>query len=185
MKTQTLSRMLALVACAGLTACAPMTGAKLNLGDPAPKLQVAKWVQGEPVKEFEAGKAYIVEFWATWCGPCKVSIPHLNELHEKFKDKGLVVIGQDCWERDETEVAPFIKTMGAQMTYRVALDDKSNDKEGAMAGTWMKAAGRDGIPSAFVINKQGRIEWIGHPMELTEKQLEAILAQPAEKPAAK
>jgi thiol-disulfide isomerase/thioredoxin len=168
-----------------LKLCAAMAGlamawsgraAELKIGDAAPKLQVAKWVQGEPVKQFETGKVYVVEFWATWCGPCKVSIPHLNELYAKFKDKGVVVIGQDCWEEDESLVAPFVKKMGTNMTYRVALDDKSQMTKGAMATTWMEAAGQDGIPSAFVINKQGRIAWIGHPMEMTEKLWEEILA---------
>lgn len=151
-------------------------GATLKVGDPAPKLQVAKWVQGSPVKEFESGKAYIVEFWATWCGPCRVTIPHLNELHEKFKDKNLVVIGQDVWERDESLVAPFVKKMGDKMTYRVALDDKSAEKDGAMAVTWMKAAGQDGIPSAFVVNQEGKIAWIGHPAGLKEELLGDVLA---------
>src|SRR5882757_3255499 len=72
--------------------------ATLNVGDPAPRLQPGKWVQGEAVKEFARDKVYIVEFWATWCGPCRVSIPHLNELHAKLKDKGVIVIGQDAWE---------------------------------------------------------------------------------------
>jgi len=149
---------------------------KLTIGDLAPKLQVSKWVQGEPVKTFEKDKAYIVEFWATWCGPCRVSIPHLNELHEKFQDKDLVVIGQDVWERDESLVEPFVKKMGDKMTYRVAMDDKSKEEQGAMATTWMKAAGQNGIPTAFVINKQGKVAWIGHPMSLKEQLLEDILA---------
>jgi thiol-disulfide isomerase/thioredoxin len=149
--------------------------ATLKVGDKAPKLQVAKWAQGEPVKELSKGTAYIVEFWATWCGPCRATIPHVNELHKKFKDKKLVVIGQDVWERDESKVEPFIKTMGDKMTYRVAMDDKSSDEKGAMAKTWMEAAGQNGIPSAFVVNKEGIIAWIGHPATLTEKTLEKIL----------
>ena len=148
----------------------------LKVGDPAPKLQTGKWVQGEPVKDFAKGKAYIVEFWATWCPPCRASIPHLNETYEKFKDKGLVVIGQDCWENDESLVAPFVKKMGDKMTYRVALDDKTSAKEGQMAKTWMAAAGRDGIPSAFLIDTKGVIAWIGHPMELKEEVIESVLA---------
>jgi len=165
---------------AGVTLAASMLTATaaettLAIGDKAPKLRTGKWVQGDPVKEFAKDNAYIVEFWATWCGPCRVSIPHLNEIHQKFKDKGLVVIGQDCWERDETLVKPFIEKMGDKMTYRVALDDKSDDEKGAMAKTWMEAAGQNGIPSAFLVNKEGVIAWIGHPMSLKDKVIEEVL----------
>jgi thiol-disulfide isomerase/thioredoxin len=147
----------------------------LRVGDPAPKLQTGQFIQGEPVKELARGTAYLVEFWATWCGPCRVSIPHLNELHEKYKDKGLVVIGQDCWESKEDAVAPFVKSMGNKMTYRVALDDKRDGGKGKMAETWMEAAGQNGIPAAFLVNKEGVIAWIGHPMSLKEKTIEAVL----------
>jgi len=149
----------------------------LKIGDAAPPLQASKWVQGDPVKDFERSKAYLVEFWATWCGPCRVSIPHLNEIHGKFKDKGLVVIGQDCWETDESKVEPFVKSMGDKMTYRVALDTKNDAKDrGRMAETWMRAAGRTGIPSAFLVDKQGKIAWIGHPMTLKDDTVEKVLA---------
>ena len=176
MKTSKLKWLTLLAALAAGTITAPAAEPTLKAGDPAPKLQTGKWVQGEPVKGIEKGKAYIVEFWATWCGPCRQSIPHLNEKYLKYKDKGLVVIGQDCWERDETKVAPFVQSMGDKMTYRVALDDKSNGGKGKMAETWMDAAGRNGIPSAFLVDTKGMIAWIGHPMELEAKTIDAALA---------
>ena len=148
----------------------------LKVGDPAPKIRTGKWVQGDPVKEFEKGKAYIVEFWATWCPPCRRSIPHLNEIWQKYKDKGLVVIGQDCSERNDSGVAAFVKKMGDQMTYRVALDDKGTDPEGRMSKTWMEAAGQEGIPTAFVVNTKGKIAWIGHPMDLNDSIIEGALS---------
>ncbi len=170
------TRTVGLAVLAAGTMLAATSQAKLTVGDPAPKLQTGKWIQGEPVAKFENGKAYIVEFWATWCGPCRASIPHLNEVYTKYKDKGLVAIGVDCWERDESLVAPFVKKMGDQMTYRVVLDDKTENKEGKMAETWMAAAGRNGIPSAFLVDTHGMIAWIGHPMALPEKVLEQVLA---------
>jgi thiol-disulfide isomerase/thioredoxin len=176
MKTSTLKWPALLVAFAAGTIMAAAAEPTLKAGDPAPKLQTGKWVQGEPVKDFEKGKAYIVEFWATWCGPCRESIPHLNEKYLKYKDKGLVVIGQDCWEEDDDLVAPFIKKMGDKMSYRVALDDKDGGTKGKMADTWMAAAGQDGIPTAFLIDTNGVIAWIGHPMTLKEEVIDAVLA---------
>lgn len=148
----------------------------LDIGMSAPALAVSKWLQGDAIEKFDNDHAYIVEFWATWCGPCRTSIPHLNELHVKFAEKGLIVIGQDCWERDEDLVEPFVKEMGDKMTYRIAFDDKSTDEKGSMARTWMEAAGQSGIPTAFVIDKEQRIAWIGHPMDLNDTILAAVLA---------
>lgn len=169
--------LLALTAGSALAAAPEPGEPTLKVGDRAPKLQTGKWVQGDPVQAFEKGKAYLVEFWATWCGPCRVSIPHLNELHTKYKDKGLVVIGQNCWEHNEKLVEPFVKKMGDKMTYRVALDNKEESERGQMAETWMAAAGRNGIPSAFLVDTQGRIAWIDHPMQLKEQVIEEVLAR--------
>jgi thiol-disulfide isomerase/thioredoxin len=158
--------------------------AVLKVGDRAPALQTGNWVQGEPVRQFEKGKAYLVEFWATWCGPCRSSIPHLNETANKYKDKGLVVIGQDCWESDESRVAPFVKSMADKMTYRISLDNKVGSAAGRMADTWMTAAAREGIPTAFLVDKNGVIAWIGHPMTLEEKVIEEVLAGTFDMPKA-
>jgi thiol-disulfide isomerase/thioredoxin len=147
----------------------------LAIGDTAPKLAVSKWVKGTPVKEFEKGKLYVVEFWATWCGPCKTSIPHLTDLAKKYKDK-VSFIGVSVWESDQKEVAPFVKQMGDKMAYNVAMDklpDAATDPStGAMAKSWMTAAGQNGIPAAFIIDREGKVAWIGHPMEM-----EATLAK--------
>ena len=148
----------------------------LKLGEAAPKLTTGKWIQGDPVTSFEPGKAYLLDFWATWCGPCVESIPHLNEIYSKYKDKNLVVIGQDCWEDDDDQVAPFVKKMGAKMSYRVALDDTNGSVKGRMADNWMQAAGQDGIPTAFLVDTKGAIAWIGHPMELKESVIDQVLA---------
>jgi thiol-disulfide isomerase/thioredoxin len=144
----------------------------LKVGSPAPKLAVAKWVKGKPVS-LEKGKVYVVEFWATWCGPCRVSIPHLTELAKKHKDKATFV-GVSVWERGDNIPAlvdDFVTKMGDKMDYNVALDETSN----TMAKTWMEAAQQDGIPAAFIIGKDGNVAWIGHPMTM-DKPLEQIIA---------
>ena len=61
-----------------------VTAASLSVGDAAPALKASKWVKGGAVAKLEADKTYVVEFWATWCGPCRVSIPHLTEMAHKY-----------------------------------------------------------------------------------------------------
>lgn len=143
--------------------------AELMVGDNAPKLEVAKWVKGGAVDSLQKGRIYVVEFWATWCGPCKASIPHLTELQKKFGDKA-TFIGVSSFENDWSGVEPFVAKEGDQMDYHVAMDkiDRPTDRDGFMAKNWMEAAHQPGIPTAFVIGKDGKIAWIGHPMAMEE-----------------
>jgi thiol-disulfide isomerase/thioredoxin len=158
------------------SAAIPVRAQTLGIGDLAPKLAVKSFVKGEPVIEFQPGKNYVVEFWATWCGPCKTSIPHLTEL--QTKNPSVTFIGVSILEQDQDKVKPFVEEMGDKMAYRVAVDsvpDKDKINEGAMAKNWLSAAGEDGIPCAFIVNMEGKIAWIGHPMEM-DKPLEKIIA---------
>jgi len=156
------------VAILGLVPLA-VRGEGLTIGDPAPPIKVSKFVKGEKVEKFEPGQIYVVEYWATWCGPCIVSIPHLSELQKKYKD--VTFIGVSVFENDQAKVEPFVKEMGDKMAYRVAMDevpDGGNRGDGKMAVSWMKAAEEGGIPTAFIVNKEGKIAWIGHPMQMDQ-----------------
>lgn len=141
----------------------------LGIGSAAPKLTVKQFLKGEPVSGFDKGKTYVVEFWATWCGPCIRSIPHLTELQKKYPQ--ITFIGVSVWENSQSDVKPFVDRMGEKMAYRVALDQVpagGTGDEGAMAKAWMQAAGQGGIPTAFVVNGEGKIAWLGHPMAMDE-----------------
>jgi thiol-disulfide isomerase/thioredoxin len=135
----------------------------LMVGDKAPAIAVTEWLKGSEVKAFESGHVYVVEFWATWCGPCIAAFPHLSQLQKEYADKGLTIMGVTAFDpRNSVEKArAMVADKGDKMAYTVGWD---NDRK--MADAWMSAAGRRGIPCSFVVDKQGRIAFIGHPMEI-------------------
>jgi thiol-disulfide isomerase/thioredoxin len=143
-----------------------------NIGDHAPPLYIKKWLKGKEFKSLSKGNVYVVEFWATWCKPCIAGMPHLSALATAYKGRA-EFIGISIMERKSTPLAfieAFVKGMGDKMAYNVALEDST-----LMADRWLKAFGERGIPQAFVVDRQGKIAWIGLPNQL-EKVLPAIVS---------
>ncbi len=140
---------------------------KLGVGDAPPALKVTEWMNGSEPKTFEKDKVYILEFWATWCGPCIGAMPHLTELAKANAAKGLVVIGlthKDDRGNTQKSVAAFVeKNKGEKLGYVVGYSDGEETNK-----AYMDAAEQDGIPCSFVVGKDGKIAYIGHPSNLDE-----------------
>jgi len=139
----------------------------INLGDNAPPLMVRTWLKGEPVQQFEKGKIYVVEFWATWCIPCKAAMPHISELAGEYKDR-VNFIGIDVYETKTNsleKIKKLVDSMGRQIDFPVATEDSN-----FMVTNWLIATGerREGIPRTFIVNQEGKLAWIGYPKNLGE-----------------
>lgn len=132
-------------------------------GQQAPKLEVESWVTpNAPDPNEISQKPYLLEFWATWCGPCVQNIPHMKDLTEKYGDKiNIIAVSVD---QSSDPVAKMVENKG--INYHVAMDGGLSDKYGV-----------SGIPAGFVISKDGAIIWSGHP---GDEQLEKVLKNLAE-----
>jgi len=139
---------------------------ELTIGDPAPALKFSKWIKGRPIKSMDGDQLYVLEFWATWCGPCKSAMPHLTRLQKEYKGRARF-IGVNVWEKVAKDVPyksvvpaveRFVKGNNENMGYDVVVDNN----EQFMGDNWLKAAGENGIPSTFVV-KDKKVIWIGHP----------------------
>ena len=127
----------------------------LGVGSTAPGMDIAHWVKGNFNKE--ESEVYVVEFWATWCPPCRKSIPHLTDLQEEFGPAGLTIIG--VTDEDEDVVEPFVNRQGSKMDYTIAIDNRKKT-----SNAWMRAAKQNGIPTAFIVDRSGTIQYIGSPL---------------------
>jgi thiol-disulfide isomerase/thioredoxin len=162
---------LLLVVPAASAASAHLAADTLGAGDVAPRLSAVEWIKGAPVSEWKPGQVYVIDFWATWCGPCKASIPHVNELAKHYRDSGVTFIGAAIWPRKGmVPTDEFVADKGDDMDYRIAADI-----DGATAETFMRAAGQKGIPTAMLIDKQGKLAWIGHPLFGLDEALAAVV----------
>jgi thiol-disulfide isomerase/thioredoxin len=137
----------------------------LKVGDAAPAIKGAKYLTGSAITSYAPGQVYVIEFWATWCGPCIQAMPHLAEIQSEFKAQGLTVIGVTTKDPNNSaeKVAEFVEKKGKKLGYAFAFCETEETYD-----AFMKAAGQDGIPCSFVVDKAGKVAYIGHPMELDD-----------------
>jgi cytochrome c biogenesis protein CcmG/thiol:disulfide interchange protein DsbE len=129
-------------------------------GKKSPEFSVATWLTAEPDRK---GKVVLIDFWATWCPPCRKSIPELNDLQEQFKDD-LVVIGIS----DEAEATVKQFMTSTKMNYTVALDPEKKMN---------RAVHVEGIPHVLIISTDGIVRWQGFPLSGEEPLTADIVKQ--------
>lgn len=144
---------------------------RLAIGDPAPPLAVDRWMQGAPVAGFERGKVYVLEFWASWCRPCRKSLPQMDALARRYQGRGLQVIGVAAAEDSGwAKLQSFLEEK--KLSYPIAFRSSSD-----MYDRWVRAARGSGLPWVFVVDREGRIAWWGQPFyEAFDGVLDAVLA---------
>ncbi len=134
---------------------------------PAPDFELPD-VNGKKVRlsDFK-GKIIILNFWATWCPPCRAEIPGFIELYKKYKDKGVEIIGISLDEGGLKDVIPFMKEFG--INYRILLGNYKVTQD---------YGGIRGIPTTFVIDRKGsiRAKYVGYrPKEVFERDIIMLL----------
>jgi len=150
---------------AGLVGLAGAVAAQAAVGSEAPALEFDTVLNVDGVTTLAdfRGSAVLLEFWASWCGPCKAELPHMKRLHEQFADRGLVVLGCNFGEQG-TVAEPFVRQQSIE--YPIGLD---------AARKASTTYGVRGIPHSFLIDAKGVIVWAGHPARLKDEQIEAAL----------
>jgi thiol-disulfide isomerase/thioredoxin len=143
----------------------------LKVGDMAPDFTLPKLDGGTLSLHDTRGKVVFIDFWATWCGPCKAAIPHLQKLYGKYKSQGLIVLGIDVWEYSGVDAVKRFKDDN-RLTYDILL--------GTDTGVDSLYEVR-GIPTMWLLDRNGVITWAklgfgsGGEVEM-EKQIKAALA---------
>lgn len=167
MAIKTLTRTLTIVICTFGWATSATSSAlqpTFKIGDAAPTIEPVAWLQGNPVTNYERGRVYVIEFWATWCPPCLRAIPHLSALQQKYSDT-LTIVGVNAEgllgnEANIDTVHDFMNKHGKEMAYTVALEDPIKKP---ISERWVTGTGSMGAPTAGIIDQHGKLVWVGYP----------------------
>lgn len=117
-------------------------------GKPYIDLELTDYKSGKPIKLSKVinGKVALIDFWASWCGPCRREIPNLAKIHEKYgNNKGFVLVSLNVWDKPDAQ-AKAIKQLGMNWTQLTDATRNATDKYGV-----------DGIPQILLIGKDGKI----------------------------
>jgi thiol-disulfide isomerase/thioredoxin len=141
------------------------------IGQPAPELQLSEWVGDKEVKVDDMrGKILVVDFWATWCGPCIAAIPKNNAIAKKYADNGVLVIGACGSGRGEEKMNDVATSKG--MEYPTAR----------VAASSTKAWGVQWWPHYVVVDREGKIRAAGIQPTAVEPIVQAIMKEQGDKP---
>jgi thiol-disulfide isomerase/thioredoxin len=131
------------------------------IGMRAPDMTPARWVQGKIERAGMKGKVVVLDFWATWCLPCEVTLPHLETIFEKNAGRGLLVVGIHTSQGKASLIMKTARQKG--LSYPLAIDSPYADTR--RFGESFNRYGVHKIPQSFVIDRRGVVRWVGHPME--------------------
>ena len=141
----------------------------LSMESQAPAIKAQNWIGGEPLANFQPGTVYVLEFFSTTCPHCVAPMLNLIQLQEKYRDRGLEVVGVAAEERAATaddaraHLDPWLTENVPKLNFRVGIDCT-----GEMEKLWKEASFSFGVPYSFVVDRDSRIAFIGHPAELDD-----------------